>query len=638
MDFFRSSWRSGASWLMAGILGMAATSAIAGEYQPYVSVGGKFGDRRSIGETQFVLPFSQDPDRLIFTDLRFKADDDSAKEGNFGLAYRAMANDGLILTGYGFYDRRRTEADHTINQLTLGAEALTLDHDLRVNAYFPERKKHLVSSVNTASLTGTQLFIENTQTFEKGAPGADIEYGYRLPISAYDIRAYVGGYYFDLDDDEDMLGARARLRLETDTYHVGEQSVKARFSGEVMHDNVRGDTRFLGAELVIPLGASDSDKKTGRGDRALRARMMEPLVRDVDVVTHAKANAPTQEAAQTTLAGTAHTSVHVINPADETELTSAVSALPSDAVIYLAGGGSPITLTSSLTLQSSQALISGGNALSLYSASGKTAAFASSAPRANLVKGSGMAAGTALITLGSGSNNLFENIDFTNQSGLTGDANVMISNSGNAISGLTLNNVNSEGSVIVDITSGTTNVTVNQGEYYGLVLRTRNNSAMNIDVRDSTFKRTFTNSVVFSNVALTGMVNFESMGTSSMHVTNFSGNTLLDDRANAGGRFAGGLFLINNSTNPLTVTNLRNNSSSRTLGSWDTGAILSQAAGGSLVSITGMSGNSGIPFEVVNTSINIATTGYAASEAGLEAANPGLDYVNYGGNTITNTP
>jgi hypothetical protein len=339
----------------------------------------------------------------------------------------------------------------------------------------------------------------------------------------------------------------------------------------------------------------------------------------------------------TTLGGVQHSAVHVIAPTDEASLTTALAALPADAAIML-NSGSPITLTSSLTLQSGQVLVSGTNTLGVHSASGATASFSAGGTRAELVKGSGMAAATPLIVLGAGSSNLFENIDFTNQSGLTGDDNVMISNSGNAISSLTLNNVNSEGSVIVDITSGTTNVTVNQGEYYGLALRTRNNSAMNIDVRDSTFKRTFTNSVIFGNVALTGMVNFESMGTSSMNVTNFSGNTLLDDRAKAGGRLAGGLFLINNSTNPLTVTNLRNNSSSRTIGLWDTGAILSQAAGGSLISIRGMSGNSGDPFEVVNTSINIATTGYAASEAGLEAANPGLDYVNYGGNTITNVP
>jgi hypothetical protein len=106
-----------------------ATSALADSFDkrwgPWLEMGGQFGDGRSIGETNLFAPAWQNPASLLFVDLRGSFDNRSAVEGNFGLGYRHMLDNGWNLGAYGYLDVRRTALDNTFLQETFVVEALS---------------------------------------------------------------------------------------------------------------------------------------------------------------------------------------------------------------------------------------------------------------------------------------------------------------------------------------------------------------------------------------------------------------------------------------------------------------------------------------------------------------------------------
>ena len=80
----------------------------AGKWQAYTEVEGRFG-KRKLGETAAVIPLAQSDDTLLFADLRFRFDNQSSREGNFGLGLRKQFHNQWIGGVYGFYDIRRTQ-------------------------------------------------------------------------------------------------------------------------------------------------------------------------------------------------------------------------------------------------------------------------------------------------------------------------------------------------------------------------------------------------------------------------------------------------------------------------------------------------------------------------------------------------
>lgn len=71
-------------------------------------------------------------------DFRGRVDDADSQEVTIGLGCRQVLSDDLILGGYGFFDRLRTDNGHYFNQATLGVEALITKCEARVNGYLPE--------------------------------------------------------------------------------------------------------------------------------------------------------------------------------------------------------------------------------------------------------------------------------------------------------------------------------------------------------------------------------------------------------------------------------------------------------------------------------------------------------------------
>lgn len=83
---------------------------------PRVEAGGKLGTERSLGTGELWAPLSQGPDRVLYGDIRFMADDHDNNEGNLGIGYRQIvdvpAAGPAVAGGHAWLDRRRSENDN----------------------------------------------------------------------------------------------------------------------------------------------------------------------------------------------------------------------------------------------------------------------------------------------------------------------------------------------------------------------------------------------------------------------------------------------------------------------------------------------------------------------------------------------
>ncbi len=252
----------------------------------------KFGsDRRLTGVEAFV-PLSWDGQVLTFTDLRFVGDDADGREFNAGLGARRVSDDGsYILSGYGFFDRRRSSTGNLYSQMTAGAEVLTEDWDFRVNGYLPLSKERVLSETRTAlpaslTLSGTGILASGgeaiAQAIEHPMAGADIEIGRKLPFleSTWfaDTRAYAGAFHFDAEGVRAMDGLRFRIETAPLSW--------LRFGAEHQQDNIRGETDFVEARVRIPLDFWKSrEGRSATRPEGILNRLDTRISRDVDVVT-----------------------------------------------------------------------------------------------------------------------------------------------------------------------------------------------------------------------------------------------------------------------------------------------------------------------------------------------------------------
>lgn len=360
------------------------------KWAPWLDVGGKFGHTRRIGEADLFLPVAQDGERLLFLDLRGIMDNLEQREGNFGLGYRQMLENGWNLGAYGFFDRRQSSTAHHYSQVTVGAEALGPDMDLRVNGYIPiGQTTNEVEGSARADIVGSTIQIQSG--YEHAYYGTDAEMGWRVPLfeaeSDKELRLYGGGYWFDADKSDAVAGPR--LRLEFRLYDPLEEMPGTRLttSIEVQRDDARGTQEFFGLKLRFPLQPEPSTRRMTPQER----RMTDPVIRDVDIVTQ---SATVVEAAK--FDGQALSSVATIN--NGTTAQSAINAAGTNTLIVVQGTTS---VTSQLTLLTGQTLSSGGSTIMLTGASsGRAVSFTLPGGNGALT---GAIAGTSVLSLSQGS-------------------------------------------------------------------------------------------------------------------------------------------------------------------------------------------------------------------------------------------
>ncbi len=258
---------------------LSSVAAVASEgnfkdFEPIVDYNTKLGNNRNIYSMDFMIPLSQRADALTFADIRGVLTDQNTQEGNFGLGYRKI-QDGKIVGAYAFYDTRRSFTGFNYQQITFGGEVLTDNWDFRLNMYHPLSRPNIITD------TGLQINIANDgrliansgQTFEASLKGYDLEIGRRIPIGKErDLWVNAAYYRFFRGNYADVEGTRLRAHTNLTPW--------LRVGYETLYDDVRGNNHYADLRLRIPLG------KSGKliEHKGIRARMMEPIERDIDIV------------------------------------------------------------------------------------------------------------------------------------------------------------------------------------------------------------------------------------------------------------------------------------------------------------------------------------------------------------------
>lgn len=376
--------------------GVRAEDVFAKRWAPWIETGAQVSAARAIGDANLFMPLAQDSDTLLFADIRGMFDNQDASEGNFGLGLRQMLSSGWNVGAYGYFDLRRSSYGNRFKQVTLGAEALSELFDLRANIYLPVGRGEVYMGDGTSSSVGPwtsdaivsggslairHQAVQTTTTsyeVEKALAGVDAEVGARLPVfepgSGFDLRAFLGGYYFDGSDVDPIAGPRARLELVADNL-AGLPGIKLTGGVVYQRDEVRGDQWIAQARLRVPLQPPAASRD--RTD-VMERRMTDAIVRDVDVVSNtAEASTATNETLTTTEAavsdwnGSAVTSFTQINGAsqDGADLQAALDAAGSGGIVLVNG---TVSTATGITLNAGQTVLGGGTVLRLKGATSGT--------------------------------------------------------------------------------------------------------------------------------------------------------------------------------------------------------------------------------------------------------------------------
>jgi hypothetical protein len=236
-----------------------------------------------------LVPLLGTRDTMLFLDQKTVLGSAGANEENVGLGLRSLLRDETILVGGNFfYDTRFTENDARHHQLGFGIEGLTKWVDARTNFYFPVSGKKRVSKGLSHAFRSRSLI--EVDRYEEPLTGFDYEAGVLIPrISDYcETRAFIGGYHYFPDPGASVAGIKGRFEI---------RPIRALTVGfEVKNDNYNDAEYFVEAFLSIPLDTmnvfrlrnpfakSTSYFAYKKGIRPLRARMVDRIVRDIDIV------------------------------------------------------------------------------------------------------------------------------------------------------------------------------------------------------------------------------------------------------------------------------------------------------------------------------------------------------------------
>ena len=287
--------RIGACALTAVLLGSISVSTCRGQdwitandiYGPYVEVTGQAGGHADTVQGLAFIPLYGDQENLLFADLRGTWSDQQTAEGNWGVGFRHLTSSQWIYGGYAFYDLRHSRFNNNFSQATIGLELMNVDWDFRVNGYIPETTTKAAAGATQVSVSGGGLVVNAGQ--EKAYYGSDFEVGYLFGDwnnGDMELRGYAGGYYFDRSGTgfNEIAGPRVRTELRLyDLSFLGNGS-RLVAGAQYQYDDVRGSQGSALLQVRIPIGGSR--RKLCR----IHRRMLNPIVRDIDVVSKAAAS------------------------------------------------------------------------------------------------------------------------------------------------------------------------------------------------------------------------------------------------------------------------------------------------------------------------------------------------------------
>lgn len=280
--------------VVAGLFFMANAALAANKWKTNTEVFFAGGDSRSYYGIANLFPWSQDGKSMIYSDVRYMSSDASAEEVNIGAGYRKFNDSETAI--YGFFaavDHRVAPSKKRYNQVTIGAEYLSSGFDLRLNGYVPITEKYTILQANKEyeksyetkfignRFVKTETKKYNSTLYEEALSGVDAEIGHTLGgrYAPYEVRAYMGGYYFTGDVVGDTVGTRFRIEARPVRAFV--------LNLKVENDPLYKSRGLMELRWLFGKDLEDYSK------RSLSDRMIEFAVRDIDIketsqIEHAK--------------------------------------------------------------------------------------------------------------------------------------------------------------------------------------------------------------------------------------------------------------------------------------------------------------------------------------------------------------
>lgn len=261
----------------------------AGMHSPILDISATSNKYRNIGEIGFMFPVLQGDKNLFLVDTKLKNDNRKSREYNVGLVYRHNVYDKWIFGFYNYFDRRKTQHNLYVNQWTVGVEALSDYIDARLNLYIPENKKKLISTSSVEfTRNHTQVYgIKNNSIYEHPLPGYDIEIGTPLFILSpkmnqiFDTKFYVSKYHFHKKGVAKNSGVRLRIEQPVKKKIFNKRDSEMTLFFGTDKAGQRKWNNFAGLNIRISLGYKPLYSKKAK----IQKRMMDAVIRDIDIVT-----------------------------------------------------------------------------------------------------------------------------------------------------------------------------------------------------------------------------------------------------------------------------------------------------------------------------------------------------------------
>ncbi len=182
--------------------------------------------------------------------------------------YDPFRNRVYGLTGWWDYDDGNANDYH---QVGVSFESLGRWFDFRANGYFGlSNDLNVLSETPTGTVTptGGMLLADVRQLAESRYSGFNVEVGGPMPIlGRYGFEAYVGGYHFEADNDEQASGVSVRLLANvTDDVRLGI---------DVTNDDLF-DTQVFGSVIVT---LPDGRPQTWFRPRSVQSKLLDRVER-----------------------------------------------------------------------------------------------------------------------------------------------------------------------------------------------------------------------------------------------------------------------------------------------------------------------------------------------------------------------
>ncbi|MDA9163867.1 hypothetical protein N9N97_03180, partial [Rickettsiaceae bacterium] len=262
-----------------------------------LDLGGFAGNNRNYVQAGAFLPISQNEDGLLFGDIRgmkhlphFKKQNKSiykedTYEFNFGLGYRRIIHQDLVLGGVVYYDIRKAQLKNaTLSQATLNAHVLSSTWQSNLNLYIPIGKKKITKSShvfqNEARIINNDVFFKykDHSVTENALKGVDFRISTTVP-NMDSLRVGPVVYYFK--GNKSVAGGGMEVNWAyNDSINI---------ESSITYDKLRKTNFVAGVRFTFP---SSTAGKARPVDNLLSTR----VERDIDLVTSSQtANLSTQE-------------------------------------------------------------------------------------------------------------------------------------------------------------------------------------------------------------------------------------------------------------------------------------------------------------------------------------------------------